>query len=85
MVNGYSGFFPPGLDELKLRLRHFPSKETIDELRQMGVNYCVVNNLQYESSHWAQIQKRLIRFRRDLELIKEFENSFVYRIKKKGM
>jgi len=85
MVNGYSGFFPPGLDELKLRLRQFPSKETIDELRQMGVNYCIVNNLQYESSHWAQIQKRLTRFTRDLELIKEFESAFVYRIKKKGM
>src|SRR5439155_2474165 len=41
MVNGYSGFFPPGYLKLKAQMQRFPSADSIAALRADGVSYCV--------------------------------------------
>lgn len=84
MLNGYSGFFPPGWEELKIRLRDFPSKETIEELRAMGVNYIVVNLHRYAPELKDRFEKGVKRHAGDLEPVKQFETIFVYRLKEKG-
>lgn len=84
MVNGYSGFFPPELEDLKQELRSFPSKETVDRLRQMGVNYCVINSGKYPREMWHKLRDQLKQFTDELEFVKQLDYSLVYRIKKKG-
>ena len=43
IVNGYSGFFPAIPQGLLRLLEHFPSSESLAELRRYGVRYAVVD------------------------------------------
>ena len=43
MINGYSGFTPPGYEPLMEGLRAFPAPATIDLLRSSGVTHVTVN------------------------------------------
>lgn len=81
MVNGYSGFFPPDYESLKERMLQFPSKETLDELKHLGVNYVVFHPNQYPAQGWEEILRRLDRYTSDLELVKELDSARVYRIR----
>jgi len=42
MVNGYSGFFPPGHGALREAMRDFPNLNSLDTLRDYQVEYVVV-------------------------------------------
>jgi hypothetical protein len=42
-VNGYSGFFPPGYDDLELVLRSYPSEDGEALLRSYGVTHLAVD------------------------------------------
>jgi hypothetical protein len=42
MVNGYSGLVPPQWVEREIRLRSFPTVETLAELSQTGVDLVIV-------------------------------------------
>jgi hypothetical protein len=44
MLNGYSGFFPPGHTDLREQMLQFPTSEGIDLLRQMQVDYVIVHH-----------------------------------------
>jgi hypothetical protein len=41
-VGGYSGFAPPGYDELAATLETFPSRSALDAMRRLGVRYVVL-------------------------------------------
>jgi hypothetical protein len=82
MMNGYSGFFPPGWDEFKMKLQHFPTKEIIDQLRRQGVNYCVIHKRKYSGDRLAALEKGLSDFSDELELVQQWEGEAVYRLRK---
>jgi hypothetical protein len=42
MVNGYSGFFPQSFLRLKTDMARFPESDSLDHLKRVGVQYCVV-------------------------------------------
>jgi hypothetical protein len=42
MVNGYSGFFPPGFLQVKAVMAHFPSDASLRALSAAGADYVVV-------------------------------------------
>lgn len=44
MVNGYSGFFPPGHRNLRRAMQNFPGPAAINLLRARGVGYVIVYN-----------------------------------------
>lgn len=46
LVNGYSGFTPPGYEDLAARLNRFPDAESLALLKEMGVQF-VVNEWEY--------------------------------------
>ncbi len=85
MMNGYSGFFPPGWDEFKMKLQQFPTKETIDQLRQQGVNYCVINKHKYSGALLTELEKRLSDFSEELVFVQQCDGQTVYRIQEKGI
>ena len=49
MVNGYSGFFPPGYLALKAQVQSFPDSNSLTALRTNGVSYCVTSRAFAES------------------------------------
>ncbi len=85
IMNGYSGFFPAEWNEFKLKLREFPTKETVDHLRRVGVNYVVINKHKYPQDMLNRMEKRIKRFSNELEQIKNWGGQTVYRLKMKGI
>lgn len=49
LLNGYTGFFPPGDRDMRLRMAKFPDTSTVAELRQRGVRYVVADPLWWTS------------------------------------
>ena len=43
LINGYSGHFPAGYEELKGGMEHFPTRPLLVELRQRGATHITVN------------------------------------------
>ncbi len=68
MVNGYSGYFPEGFKKLKWPMAEFPAPATIDQLENLGVEYCVVRSDTDQGRYTAAVyhqDKRLIPVFRD--------------------
>jgi hypothetical protein len=59
LVNGYSGFTPPGFVRRAELVRHFPDDAAIAELRRIGVTHVVVHYERYRSERAARIRARL--------------------------
>ncbi|MCB0192168.1 MAG: hypothetical protein KDJ65_09515 [Anaerolineae bacterium] len=59
MVNGYSGFFPPGHARLREELSHFPTSDGLDLLRQWEVDYIVVHHQQLDRKTIEEIENLL--------------------------
>ncbi|MCB0213055.1 MAG: hypothetical protein KDJ52_27175, partial [Anaerolineae bacterium] len=59
MVNGYSGFFPPGHAHLREEMSCFPTSDGLDLLRQWEVNYIVVHNRQLDRETREKIENLL--------------------------
>ena len=57
MINGYSGFFPPGFWEQNLLLRTFPSRESLARLQELGVRYVILRG--YSPADLAWVLQRL--------------------------
>ncbi len=55
LVNGNSGFKPAGLVELGHVLDAFPDWRSFDLLRQLGINYLVLHQNQYEPTAWQNL------------------------------
>ncbi|MCB0175337.1 MAG: hypothetical protein KDJ97_32845 [Anaerolineae bacterium] len=59
MVNGYSGFFPPGHAPLREEMSRFPTDAGLDMLRELGVDYIVVHNLLLDRKSKEKIENLL--------------------------
>ena len=53
MINGYSGFFPPGYWEQSHLLRSFPSRESIDRLQTLDVRYVILRGYSPPDLAWV--------------------------------
>jgi hypothetical protein len=57
LVNGYSGFFPPGyLRFYSEGLKGFPSRETLQNIRDLGTGYVVVHADRYGEKERERIK-----------------------------
>lgn len=80
MVNGYSGFAPPGHSELFRKLVNFPDEAGLDALEEMGVGYAVLHRDLYSGEEWERLGGRLRAFGDRLRLAFEGEDGRVYRL-----
>jgi hypothetical protein len=62
MINGYSGFFPPGYWEQSHLLRTFPSRESIDRLQALRVRYVILRGYSAPDLAWVLERLPLDRF-----------------------
>lgn len=93
-VNGASGFSPPPWQEtVNYLLAFFPSEESIDKLKKMGVNKIIVHKSEYDvlyknkykilgknTKRGEEIIKTLLS-RNDLYLEKQFGDDYVFKIR----
>ncbi len=81
LVNGYSGFIPPGYTRLyREELKGFPSELTLRRIHQLGVRYVIVHLAYYPQPEREQI---LALFSRNPQLfapIKLTNEAIVYRV-----
>lgn len=83
MVNGYSGFFPPGYEQMTEEMSPFPSQETLEALRRIKVNYVVLHRDQYEEQAWRKMEMKLKNFSAELEPVKITDSAWVLRVREK--
>ena len=67
LVNGYSGFSPPGYGEILQLVKAFPDDGTMEAIRRRGVDYVIVHGAFYRLGVYQELVTRLDR-RPDLHL-----------------
>lgn len=89
-VNGASGFSPLPWQKLVTSLNvNFPSKESINELKHLGIDYIIVHTNEYETCSKTAVcgyQKtkdgkgiiKLILQSQSFKLVKQFKNTYVF-------
>ncbi len=80
LVNGYSGIFPPGYLALSELLQEFPSQETVDVLRRLGVDYVIVHRDQLSPEQLARFTPAFYKELEGLTWAGVFGPAWVYRL-----
>lgn len=81
LVNGFSGFFPPGYAALAGIMREFPSETSLALLDEIGVSTVVVHNDLLTPTERNGIRSRLAAFETRLALVRHFATDDVYELK----
>ena len=67
-IHGYSSMRRPLHNRVYVELTAFPDRRSVDNLRELGVNYVVVHTDYYRGDQWRQVESRLPAFP-ELELV----------------
>jgi hypothetical protein len=80
LLNGYSGFFPPLYDELKLRWTRFSALENVADLKTLGIRYIIFHmelcDPKILRSVFDSLKARTAEFR----FVGDFDEDYVYEI-----
>ena len=80
LVNGYSGFFPPGFNRLYQEdLRGFPSEATLKRIHLLGIRYLIVHSDHYPPAERKRLMTVLNEATGLFILEKQFQGDLVYR------
>ena len=81
LVNGYSGFIPPGYTRLyQEELKGFPSEETLRRIHQLGVRYVIIHLSYYPQPEREQIMALFSRNPHCFSPEKLTNEALVYRV-----
>ena len=80
LVNGYSGFFPPGYISILDHLQTFPSNDSINLLQQLGVKYVIIHSNEIDANRWYHIKNDIANYKDIINLVKIFGHDHVYQI-----
>jgi len=80
LVNGTSGFYPPGYIILSEAMEYFPSERTIDLLNNLGVDYILVHTGLYQKRDGTSVIENLKKYQHEVSLLKEVQGDFLYRL-----
>ncbi len=81
LLNGYSGYKPPGFDATARRLMQFPSPSVLDILRELHVRYVVLHTDRYADLADASRAILESETRPDLELVVTDGPARLYRLR----
>ncbi len=76
LVNGYSGFAPPGLEATAETMRAFPGEAALDRMRALGVTHVVV----HRNTPQMQRRRALMDASSALRLVAERHGIAIYRV-----
>jgi hypothetical protein len=80
IVNGFSGFFPPGYDALAALALQFPSEDSLALFDEIGVHIVVVHNDLLTPAERAGIQGRLAAFGTRITRVGHFASDDAYEL-----
>lgn len=81
IFNGRSGFLPPTTYFILRKLDHFPERETLTILRDIGIELIIVHLDEYTAQRRAVVEKLLGEAGHIVEKVTSFGSDSVYRIK----
>ena len=81
-VHGYSGIRPELHDVLYRELEHFPDRQSLQHLQQLGVTYVIVHTDMYSPDEWADVDQRLHSFGEWLNLEHSDATGRVYALRR---
>lgn len=82
LVNGYSGFLPTYYQDLLNSLQEFPSNNSIDALKSIGVKYIIIHGDKIDFKKLGYITLEINRSE-SLDLVKSFGRDYVYEMEPK--
>ena len=77
LINGASGFNPPGLRDLSRQLQRFPDAVSFDLLRQLGVTHLLLHSAEFEPDHWTDIWSKLPTFWSSIGTVSQFGDDYL--------
>ena len=80
LVNGYSGFAPPGFEETAQTMRAFPGEPALELMHRLGVTHVVV----HRDTAAMQRRRALIDASPALRLVAEQDGIAIYRFGRAG-
>ena len=80
LVNGYSGFLPDSYPETMRTIMSFPSNESIDLLKMIGVKYVVIHTKEMDAAEWNHTNTTIKDYPDEVRLRKNFGDDYVYEI-----
>ena len=81
LVNGYSGFIPPGYTRLyQEELSGFPSEETLERIQELGVRYVIIHLTHYPQPEREKIISLFAGKPQRFTLEKRIDGTLVYRL-----
>ena len=80
LVNGYSGYFPPGYTVVREAMEYFPSPKTLGLLRNLGVDYVLVHTARFRKTRGMDISHHMNRYQDQVELVAETAGDLLYRL-----
>lgn len=80
LVNGFSGFFPPGYAELASAVNEFPSDTSLALLNELGVQIVVVHNDLLTPAEQATLKARTASPDPRVRIAAQFGNDDVYQV-----
>lgn len=83
LVNGYSGYTPPGYRIVREAMESFPSENTFDLLRDLKVEYILIHTTGYREEEGRRIARAMDNFREHAELIEKNEGDYLFKLKPK--
>jgi hypothetical protein len=81
LVQGYSGYFPPGYTAVREVLENFPSDKTIGLLRDLGVGYVIVHAHDYRKEDAFRILEDLAERPDDADRLADLEEDVLFRLR----
>lgn len=84
MVNGYSGFLPPGYQAFVEDMLDFPDESSISRLNEIGVTHVILHNDMLNPEQQARLRVGLTRFSSDLFPLREFGEVHVLGVRLQG-
>jgi hypothetical protein len=80
LVNGYSGYIPPGYTIIGEAMQKFPSAPTFKLLRDLDVGYVLVHTEWFMSGEGKRIKAELERFSGQVNLVTAAEGDYLYQL-----
>jgi hypothetical protein len=80
LVNGYAGIEPAPYVAVRDVARRFPSRESLDTFRGLGVRWLILHRGGYGPNQWARIERDLPRFASELSEVARFDGATVYEL-----
>jgi hypothetical protein len=84
IVNGYSGFHPPGYQEFVGEMIGFPDGPSISRLNEIGIDYVLLHRDMYDAQEWSETEDALRDYRAELVPARDFGETLVLAVIPQG-